>query len=210
MPLRRGKRGECKSQTGTEHSLDHLAVAAAAALTAQRLLGPQAEHVLQRQWRVRLAAPAALLRHEHARAAGSTVRMPLAQISLSSKHVNAFSLCRSTNTVITRATAPASSYAHTHRHKYSHRLRWGSNRRSAGRRDSRRACPQSAAPQSHRPRPVAAPVDQLQFHSSQGALCVCVMRQCTRNSQLSMRIACCVALESLLSDSYSPAYCVPL
>lgn len=174
-----GKRDEYKSHRELRRdSLDHLAVAAAAALTAQRLLGPHAEHILQRrQWRLRLAAPAALLGHQHTGAAGSTIRMPLAQITLSSKHVNAFALCGSTNTVIIRVPPPAAATpTHTHRHKYSHRLRWGSNRRSAGRRDSRRACPQSVAPQCHRPRPVAVPVEQLEFFILRRVtLCVCVM-----------------------------------
>lgn len=112
------------------HSLDHLAVAAAAALAAQRLLGPHAEHILQRrrQWRLLLAAPDALVWHQDAGAARGTVRMTLALITLSSKHINALALCGSTNTAIT-SEIPPSLPDYTHRHKYSHRLRWGSNRR---------------------------------------------------------------------------------
>jgi len=78
--------------------LDHLAVAAAAALTTQRLPLLQSEYVLQQRGgpprlRVRLAPPDSLLSDQHAHRTLWTVRMSLAQIPLSAEHINAFAFC---------------------------------------------------------------------------------------------------------------------
>jgi len=93
MPLnRKGKFIENDSDIILRHSLDHLTVAAAAAIAAQRLLWLHTKY-LRQQRRIRCTTPNTLLGSDHTGTARRTVRVTLAEITLMSKHINAFALC---------------------------------------------------------------------------------------------------------------------